>query len=86
MTATDVSAPATQARIPGSKSLTNRALLLAAAAGGVSTVWAPLLSDDTRAFRAALTSFGVAVRSSPTSEFWEVTGLGGGPVGQARLW
>ncbi|HZF87190.1 3-phosphoshikimate 1-carboxyvinyltransferase [Streptomyces sp.] len=86
MTATDVSAPASQARIPGSKSLTNRALLLAAAAGGVSKVWAPLVSDDTVAFRAALTSFGVAVRSSPTSESWEVTGLGGGPVGQARLW
>ncbi|NMO35053.1 3-phosphoshikimate 1-carboxyvinyltransferase [Streptomyces sp. GMY01] len=86
MTAADIAPPPGQARIPGSKSLTNRALLLAAAARGVSRVWAPLVSDDTRAFREALTTCGVGLRDGAPAEFWEVTGRGGGPVGQARLW
>ncbi|MFE2102307.1 3-phosphoshikimate 1-carboxyvinyltransferase [Streptomyces sp. NPDC059468] len=74
------------ARIPGSKSLTNRALLLAAATRGVSRVRAPLVSDDTVAFRNALTELGVQVESSPLDEFWDVTGTGQGPTGRARLW
>ncbi|MER6569713.1 3-phosphoshikimate 1-carboxyvinyltransferase [Streptomyces sp. NPDC001093] len=74
------------ARIPGSKSLTNRALLLAAAARGVSRVRAPLVSDDTVAFRNALRQLGVQVESSPLDEFWDVTGTGRGPDGRARLW
>lgn len=86
MTAVDVSGPVQHARIPGSKSLTNRAVLIAAAARGTSRVWAPLVSDDTSTFRHALTECGVRVESSPLSEFWEVTGTGRGPVGRARLW
>ncbi|MFF4508102.1 3-phosphoshikimate 1-carboxyvinyltransferase [Streptomyces sp. NPDC001401] len=86
MTAAEVSVPVLNARIPGSKSLTNRAVLIAAGARGTSRVRAPLVSDDTIAFRNALTECGVRVESSPLSEFWEVTGTGRGPVGRARLW
>jgi 3-phosphoshikimate 1-carboxyvinyltransferase len=86
MTAAEVPAPALLARIPGSKSLTNRALLLAAAARGTSRVRAPLVSDDTIAFRDALTACGTRVCSSPLAEYWEVTGTGRGPTGRARLW
>jgi 3-phosphoshikimate 1-carboxyvinyltransferase len=74
------------ARIPGSKSLTNRVLLLAAAADGVSRVLAPLVSDDTLVFRAALAELGVRTDSSPLDEYWDVTGAGRGPTGQARVW
>ncbi|MFD4628905.1 3-phosphoshikimate 1-carboxyvinyltransferase [Streptomyces sp. NPDC058284] len=74
------------ARIPGSKSLTNRLLLLAAAADGTSRVHAPLVSEDTVAFREALSVCGHPVRSSPENEFWEVTGAGRGPKGPARPW
>ncbi|MDQ8707224.1 3-phosphoshikimate 1-carboxyvinyltransferase [Streptomyces sp. LHD-70] len=73
------------AQIPGSKSLTNRALLLAAAAPGTSRLWAPLVSDDTLAFRDALTRLGVRVRATPDDEYWEITGTGR-PLGDARIW
>lgn len=44
--------------IPGSKSYTNRALLLAALAGGTVTVRNPLVSDDTHAMIACLRELG----------------------------
>ncbi|MFI7292826.1 hypothetical protein [Streptomyces sp. NPDC050121] len=53
------------ARILGSKSLTNRALLPAAAASGTSVLRAPLVSDDTLAFREAPRTLGVEVRVAP---------------------
>ncbi|MFI0982722.1 3-phosphoshikimate 1-carboxyvinyltransferase [Streptomyces sp. NPDC021093] len=77
---------APSARIPGSKSLTNRILLLAAAAEGTSRVRAPLVSDDTLAFRHALTALGIPVKSGTTDAYWEVTGVGRGPRGGARVW
>ncbi|WP_328304604.1 3-phosphoshikimate 1-carboxyvinyltransferase (plasmid) [Streptomyces sp. NBC_00435] len=90
-----------EARIPGSKSITNRALLLAAAAPGRSRLSAPLISDDTLAFRAALVDLGTGVRDIGDSgygygdgsgygdgagEVWEVTGRGTGPAGPGRVW
>ncbi|MFE3990749.1 hypothetical protein ACFXPW_03435 [Streptomyces goshikiensis] len=57
---TDGLAPLT-ARVPGSKSITNRALLPAAAATGVTRLRAPRVSDDTLAFRTALTGLGVRI-------------------------
>ncbi|MET8682588.1 3-phosphoshikimate 1-carboxyvinyltransferase [Streptomyces sp. NPDC004732] len=74
------------ARIPGSKSLTNRLLLLAAAADGTSTVRAPLVSEDTVAFREALDACGIPVKTGPGDAFWAVTGTGRGPAGSARPW
>ena len=48
-------------RIPGSKSLTNRWLILAAIAGGVSRISHPLVARDTKLMAQALTSLGVGV-------------------------
>jgi len=47
--------------LPGSKSLTNRALLAAALARGVSRIDGLLLADDTRLMLDALRSLGVAI-------------------------
>ncbi|MCM9080634.1 3-phosphoshikimate 1-carboxyvinyltransferase [Streptomyces spororaveus] len=79
-----MSAAPLTARIPGSKSITNRALLLAAAAPGTSTLQDPLVSEDTVAFRDALTALGVRVSEHATS--WEVSGAGHGPTGGAHVW
>ncbi len=47
--------------VPGSKSLTNRALLIAALAAGRSTLTGALASDDTRYMAEALRTLGIAV-------------------------
>jgi len=47
--------------VPGSKSITNRALVLAALADGESTLTGALHSDDTRHMRDALASLGTSV-------------------------
>ena len=64
-----------QARVPGSKSITNRALLLAALADGQSQLEGGLESDDTSVMRQALTALGIAVEVDGSS--WRVDGLGG---------
>jgi len=46
------------ARIPGSKSMTNRALILAALSGGATTIWGPLVARDTQLMAAALRALG----------------------------
>lgn len=66
-----------EVRIPGSKSLTARALYLAACASGDSRLRRPLLSDDTEAFAEALMALGYRVRTE--GEDWIVTGSAGGP-------
>ncbi len=48
-------------RVPGSKSLTNRALVLAALADGESRLEGALESDDTRYMRAALAALGIEI-------------------------
>ena len=62
-------------RVPGSKSITNRALLIAALASGESQLASPLASDDTDVMREALAALGarIEVRSDP----WCVSGTGG---------
>ncbi|MFD6148634.1 3-phosphoshikimate 1-carboxyvinyltransferase [Streptomyces sp. NPDC060243] len=74
-----------RARIPGSKSLTNRALLLSAAGeGATSELSYPLVSEDTIAFAEALTRLGARVQRPAGSALWRVTG--GRPRGAARVW
>jgi 3-phosphoshikimate 1-carboxyvinyltransferase len=63
--------------IPGSKSITNRALLLAALAEGPSRVTGALFSDDTRYMAAALQALGITVRADEPGEVYEVEGKGG---------
>lgn len=48
-------------RVPGSKSITNRALLLAALADGESRLEGVLQSDDTRHMRQGLEALGIAI-------------------------
>src|SRR5688572_31596145 len=50
--------------VPGSKSITNRALLLAALAEGTTRLEGVLVSDDTRHMRAALEGLGISVRDA----------------------
>lgn len=50
-------------RVPGSKSITNRALVLAALADGESRLEGVLESDDTRYMREALEALGIDIRS-----------------------
>jgi 3-phosphoshikimate 1-carboxyvinyltransferase len=71
---------------PGSKSLTNRALLCAALADGESTISNALVSDDTRHMVAALRTLGLDVEESNNGTNIRVIGEGGRfPVGQASL-
>lgn len=62
--------------LPGSKSITNRALLLAALAEGESQLSAPLHSEDTEYMAGALRALGVTVETTPNGDFW-VQGCGG---------
>lgn len=62
---------------PGSKSLTNRALLLAALCSGHSTLRRPLLdADDTRVMIDALRDLGADIRATPDGNL-SVWGVGG---------
>lgn len=60
--------------VPGSKSLTQRALIIAALADGESNLIGPLESDDTRYSSAALVQLGAAIEKNET---WRVRGTGG---------
>ena len=72
-------------RLPGSKSISNRVLLLAALADGVTEVHDLLDSDDTRHMLAALSALGVGVEDRGGHR-WRITGVGGAfPVKQAEL-
>jgi 3-phosphoshikimate 1-carboxyvinyltransferase len=62
-------------RPPGSKSLTNRALPVAALARGESRLRGGLVSDDTRAMLSCLEALGCAV--SREGDLWTVPGGGG---------
>jgi 3-phosphoshikimate 1-carboxyvinyltransferase len=53
--------------VPGSKSYTNRALLIAALAEGVSRLEKPLVSDDTKFMIRALKGFGIKVEEEPNA-------------------
>ena len=54
--------------LPGSKSITNRALLIAALADGPSEIRQALDSDDTRAMADVLRAVGIAVHEDPAHE------------------
>jgi len=61
--------------VPGSKSITQRALIAAALAEGESTLLGPLASEDTRYTAAALEQMGVTVEKD--RDKWTVKGHGG---------
>ncbi len=65
--------------VPGSKSLTNRALVAAALAAGPSRLTGALDADDTRAMLAGLTALGVPVEVLDDGTRLEVAGVAGRP-------
>lgn len=67
--------------LPGSKSISNRVLLLSALSGGTTTVHDLLDSDDTRVMLQALRQLGCGVLA--TGSTVAITGLGGRPPGMA---
>ena len=74
-------------RLPGSKSLTNRALLLAALADGTSHLSGVLFSDDTRRMIEALEALGFQVHADAQAARVQVAGHGGRiPAEQAELY
>ena len=62
-------------QVPGSKSITQRALVCAALAGGQSVLEAPLRSEDPILLKEALAKLGVKTEETPDS--WLVHGTGG---------
>lgn len=75
--------PLNSVQIPGSKSVSNRALLMAALARGSSLLCGGLEAEDSRWMRQALTSLGCPVQDLPGG--WKVHG-GGGPAPSGPLW
>ena len=73
--------------VPGSKSYTNRALLVAAMARGTSTLTGALFSDDTRYMSASLRKLGVEIDADEKRARFDVHGNGGEiPVSAAELY
>ncbi len=74
-------------RPPGSKSLTNRALIVSALAEGTSQLSGVLESDDTRVMVASLQQLGVAVEWDREQKTIGITGCAGRPpAAEADLW
>jgi len=72
-------------RLPGSKSISNRTLLLAALSAGVTEIHDLLDSDDTRVMLDGLKKLGVGLEATGLNR-WRVTGVGGPfPVKSAEL-
>jgi 3-phosphoshikimate 1-carboxyvinyltransferase len=74
--------------VPGSKSLTNRALLLAGVADGRSRLIGPLVADDTEVMAEVLRALGASVTSvvGPSGPDLMIDGIGGPPTGGADVY
>ena len=72
-------------RVPGSKSLTNRALMCAALAPGTSTLTGVLFADDTRAMIGAVTALGAQVVADEQACTVTITGIDPGGSVEARI-
>jgi 3-phosphoshikimate 1-carboxyvinyltransferase len=74
-------------RPPGSKSITNRALILAALAEGSSRLTGALDSDDTRVMVESLKRLGLRLTHDPATQTIEIEGCAGQPRAfSADLW
>jgi len=72
--------------VPGSKSVTNRALLLTALAEGESTLEGALAADDTTAFVEGLRSLGFAIAGEAAGRLRVRGAAGRVPASQASVW
>lgn len=61
--------------VPGSKSITQRALIAASLADGDSVLHGPLISDDTEYSSRALSQMGIEILKEP--DYWRIQGTGG---------
>jgi len=76
----------TRVRVPGSKSLTNRALIIGALADGTSELTGALESDDTAVMVDSLNRLGIAVAHDTQTRSIRVAGCGGRiPAAEAEL-
>lgn len=76
-----------QVSVPGSKSITNRALLLATLAEGTSTLKGCLFSDDSRHFLKCIQTLGFKTKVIEEKAEITVTGLGGSiPTKEASIY
>ncbi|CAB4601309.1 unannotated protein [freshwater metagenome] len=71
---------AASVRVPGSKSLTNRALMCAALAAGTSRIGGILLADDTEAMLSCISNLGADVRLDRANDSVEIRGFAGRPL------
>src|SRR6266508_2549485 len=72
--------------VPGSKSLTNRALLIASLADGATRLTNALFSDDSKYFEKALQTLGFHIQLDEANHEMTVLGLGGKiPATKAEL-
>jgi len=71
--------------LPGSKSITNRALVCAALADGTSLLTNALHADDTEAMVEGLRAMGVAIETEPREGRVTVAGTAGRPVSDVAL-
>lgn len=69
--------------IPGSKSHTVRAVLIAAMARGESTIRRPLIAADTRSALAAAQGLGAEIKEE--DNLWRIRGTGGAPRAAGQL-
>ncbi|MFY9256154.1 MAG: 3-phosphoshikimate 1-carboxyvinyltransferase [Fuerstiella sp.] len=85
---TPVSGPVSgTVRPPGSKSITNRALIIAALAEGTTTLTGVLDSKDTQVMLQSLKQLGIAVKQDLDAKTCIVTGCGGNlSASNADLW
>ncbi|MGC8668658.1 MAG: 3-phosphoshikimate 1-carboxyvinyltransferase [Chthonomonadales bacterium] len=65
------------ARVPGSKSITNRALVLGALAEGQSTIRGALFAEDTLVMAECLSRLGFRVETHEEEETFRIAGAGG---------
>lgn len=73
-------------KLPGSKSISNRVLLLSALASGTTEISELLDSDDTQVMLESLSRLGVKWTRHPGTDNYRVDGIGGAfPVKQAEL-
>ena len=67
-----------EVEVPGSKSITNRALLMAALSDGECCLNGVLFSDDSRYFLSSLISLGYIIEASEIEKYAIIHGHGGG--------
>src|SRR3546814_473756 len=74
-----------QVTLPGSKSISNRTLLLSALAKGITEVHDLLISDDTQRMLEALAALGINLQQTGSND-WRIEGADGTfPIRQAEL-